>query len=133
MPESVVILKNLTPDEVMAAWRRALFGVAPSVWPEPLGNVIHEGMSSGRPVIGTVPGGQTEMIVHNENGLLVPSGSVDALAAAMQRLIDDSALRQRLGDAALRDAERFTKARQLPRFVAMLDSVAQRANARPPR
>jgi len=125
LPESAVVLKNLSPDEVMAAWRRALFGVAPSVWPEPLGNVIHEAMSAGRPVIGTFPGGQTEMIVHDENGLLVPSGSVAALAVAMQRLIDDPVLRQRLGDAAVRHAERFTEAQQLPRFAALLDTVTR--------
>jgi glycosyltransferase involved in cell wall biosynthesis len=123
LPESAVVLENLSPDEVMASWRRALFGVAPSLLPEPLGNVIHEGMSAGRPVIGTFPGGQSEMIVHDQNGLLVPSGSVDALAAAMQRLLDDPALRQRLGDVAARDAERFTEAQQLPRFAALLYTV----------
>jgi glycosyltransferase involved in cell wall biosynthesis len=123
LPESTVVLENLSPDEVLAAWRRALFGVAPSVLPEPLGNVVHEGMSAGRPVIGTFPGGQTEMIVQDENGLLVPSGSVAALAAAMQRLIDDPALRQRLGETAACDAERFTEAQQLPRFAALLDTV----------
>ena len=127
LPESAVVLENLSPDEVMAAWSRALFGVAPSVLPEPLGNVIHEGMSAGRPVIGTFPGGQTEMIVHDENGLLVPSGSVAALTAAMQCLIDDPALRQRLGDVAVKHAERFTEAQQLPRFEALLDTVV-RAN-----
>jgi glycosyltransferase involved in cell wall biosynthesis len=130
LPESAVILENLSPDEVMAAWRRALFGVAPSVWPEPLGNVIHEGMSAGRPVIGTFPGGQTEMIVHDENGLLVPSGSVAALATAMQRLIDDPPLRQRLGDVAVHHAERFTEAQQLPHFAALLDTVVGGNGAR---
>lgn len=125
LPESTVVLENLSPDEVMAAWRRALFGVAPSVLPEPLGNVVHEGMSAGRPVIGTFPGGQTEMIVDNENGLLVPSGDVAALAAAMQRLIDDPQLRRRLGSTAARDAERFTEVQQLPRFARLLDTVVK--------
>ena len=125
LPESAVVLENLSQEEVMAAWPRALFGVAPSVLPEPLGNVIHEGMSAGRPVIGTFPGGQAEIIVHEENGLLVPSGSVSALAEAMQRLIDDPTLRERLGDVAARDAERFTEAQQLPRFTALLDTAAK--------
>jgi glycosyltransferase involved in cell wall biosynthesis len=124
LPESAVVLENLSPEEVMAAWPRALFGVAPSRWPEPLGNVVHEGMSAGRPMIGTAPGGHGEMIVHEENGLLVPSGSVTALAEAMQRLIDDQALRERLGDAALRDAERFTEAEVLPRFMTLLGTAA---------
>jgi glycosyltransferase involved in cell wall biosynthesis len=130
MPKSSVVLENLSSAEVMAAWRRALFGVAPSVWPEPLGNVIHEGMSAGCPVIGTFPGGQTEMIAHDENGLLVPSGSVTALAGAMQRLIDNPALRRRLGDAAVQHAQRFTEAQQLPRFAALFHTVVQGNSAR---
>jgi glycosyltransferase involved in cell wall biosynthesis len=123
LPQSAVLLENLSPEEVMAAWPRALFGVAPSVLPEPLGNVIHEGMSAGRPIIGTVPGGHGEMIVHEVNGLLVPGGSVTALAEAMQRLIDDQALRERLGNAAIRDAERFTEAEALPRFEVLFNTA----------
>jgi glycosyltransferase involved in cell wall biosynthesis len=130
LPESAVILENLSPEEVMAAWPGALFGVAPSVLPEPLGNVIHEGMSAGRPIIGTFPGGHGEMIIHEQNGLLVPSGNVTALAEAMQRLIDDQTLGERLGNAALRDAERFTEAEVLPRFAALFAAAAKGNSAR---
>ena len=38
------------------AWERSLFGVTPSLWPEPFGSVVHEAMSRGRAVIGTTPG-----------------------------------------------------------------------------
>ena len=81
----------------MAMWERALFGVFPSKWPEPLATVVHEAMSNGRPVIGTTPGGHEDMIDDGETGFLVPGGDPDALAAAMARLIDDAALRERLG------------------------------------
>jgi glycosyltransferase involved in cell wall biosynthesis len=73
-------------------------------------------MSTGKAVIGTSIGGTTEMIVHGETGLLVPPNDVDALAKAMQRLIDDVELRDQLGQAAQEQAKQFTAAANVPRF-----------------
>lgn len=101
---------------VLAAWDRSLFGVMPSLWPEPFGSVIHEAMSRGRAVIGTTPGGHRDMIDDEVNGLLVPPGDVDALRDAMQRLIDDAGMRERLGAAARIKAQRFTAAEAIPQF-----------------
>ncbi len=77
-PPGVTPMFDVPHDTVMAAWDRALFGVFPSVVPEALGNVVHEAMSRGRAVVGTIPGGHTDIVVDGENGLLVPSGDVDA-------------------------------------------------------
>jgi len=99
-PRNVQVLFDVPHPTVMAAWPRALFGVAPSTLPEPLGNVVHEAMSQGRPVIGTRPGGHEDMIDDGVNGLLVPAGDSAALAAAMRRLIDDGEGRERMAEAA---------------------------------
>ena len=58
-----------------------------------------KGMSRGKAVIGTTPGGHTDMIVDGVTGLLVPPGDVDALRAAMQTLLDDPELCVRFGRA----------------------------------
>ena len=47
-PEGVSVLHSVPYPTVMAMWERALFGVFPSKWPEPLGNVVYEAMSKGR-------------------------------------------------------------------------------------
>lgn len=120
VPRGAMVVEGLPHDQVMAAWSGALFGVAPSVLPEPLGNVIHEAMSMGRTVVGTVPSGQTEMIIDGRTGLLVQSGDVDELAAAMQRLIDEPALRARLEREALEWSARFSEHVQLPAFEKLL-------------
>jgi glycosyltransferase involved in cell wall biosynthesis len=62
-----------------------------------------EYMSQGRPVIVTNNGGQREYVVQEQNGLLVPPGDVKALADAIARMVDDVALRQRLGQQAKAD------------------------------
>ncbi len=118
-PAGVTVLHDLPQAEVMAAWDRALFGVAPSVLPEPLGNVVHEAMSRGRPVIGTKPGGHGDMIEPGVSGLLVPAGDVAALAAAMQRLLGDEAAREAMGRAAQVQARRFAESAVFPKFARL--------------
>jgi glycosyltransferase involved in cell wall biosynthesis len=70
-----------------------------SVKPEPFGRVIIEGMAAGRPVIASDQGGAAEIISDGVDGLLTPAGDPVALAAAIQRLLDDPEQRRRLGQA----------------------------------
>ena len=116
LPPGVQVVPNLPHRAVMAAWEGALFGVIPSLWPEPLGSVVYEGMSRGKAVIGTTPGGHTDMIVDGVTGLLVPPGDVDALRAAMQTLLDDPELCVRFGRAGQARARLFTAEVNVPRF-----------------
>ena len=59
-----------------------------------------EGLAVGTPVIATGVGGVREIVTDGENGLLVPPGDPDALAAAIRRFFADGALRERLRAAA---------------------------------
>ncbi len=115
-PSGVTIMHSVPHATVMAAWERALFGVAPSLLPEPFGNVVHEGMSKGKAMIGTAPSGMTDMIADGETGLLVPPGDATALAGALGRLVGDAGLRERLGQAACERARLFTAEAVMPRF-----------------
>jgi glycosyltransferase involved in cell wall biosynthesis len=87
-------------------------------------------MSSGRPVIGTTPGGHEDMIDDGETGFLVPGGDAKALAGAMASLVEDEALRARLGHEAHHRASRFTREAvvpQLERFYYDTVAISQRA------
>ncbi|OXC75425.1 glycosyltransferase family 4 protein [Caballeronia sordidicola] len=66
---------------------------------EALGQSYIEAMAAGLPVIGTDVNGVPEVITHGENGLLVPPHDIEALRAAMSRLIDNPELRVKLGCA----------------------------------
>lgn len=122
-PAGVTVLYDVPHATVMAAWDRALFGVAPSILPEPLGNVVHEAMSRGKAVIGTTPGGHRDMIGDEECGLLVPLNDAEALAGAMRRLIEDVPLRTRHERAAPARAEAFTEDAVIPRFECLYREV----------
>jgi hypothetical protein len=64
--------------------------------------VLLEAMSFGLPVIATPVGGIADYVAHEDNGLLVPPGDVDALAVSIAVLAADPELRTRLGEAARR-------------------------------
>jgi glycosyltransferase involved in cell wall biosynthesis len=122
-PSGAVVLTDVPHDVVMATWDRAMFGVMPSLWPEPLGSTVVEGMMRGRPVIGTSLGGHTDML-DDSTGVLVPQGDVDALTAAMEGLIGDPGRREAYGRAAAERARKFVAASVLPRFEQAYEAMA---------
>jgi glycosyltransferase involved in cell wall biosynthesis len=83
--------------------------VAPSRGPE-LGRPVLEACACGRPVVatGSVTGGG--ILIPDETGLLVPRRSPDSLAAALTRLIESPAERERIGSNARAFAERHFSA-----------------------
>jgi phosphatidylinositol alpha-1,6-mannosyltransferase len=68
---------------------------------EGFGLVYLEASAAGLPTIGTWGCGAEEAIVDGQTGLLIPQNDPDRLAEAITQLLDDSALRQRLGEAGI--------------------------------
>lgn len=89
---------------------------------EPFGLTVVEAMALGTPVIAAAEGGPLE-ILDDESGILVEPGRPDLLAAAMQRLIDDAALRERLARGASKRAERFSEERMAEEFATLVQKV----------
>ena len=71
-----------------------------------------EAMAARLPVVATNVGGNPELVVKNETGLLTPTGDDAALAAALVALLGDAARRAALGAAGrARVVEQFTSER----------------------
>jgi glycosyltransferase involved in cell wall biosynthesis len=88
-------------------------------WEEPFGRVVVEGMAAGIPVVATGEGGPAEIIDDGVTGLLVPSRDPAALAAAVQRLVDEPALAGELAAAGAEAARRFRPAGHAEALVAI--------------
>lgn len=91
---------------------------------EGISNTLLEAMATGLPVVATRVGGNPELVADGENGLLVPVADDEALAAALEALAQDAALRARMGTAALeRVAERFDWDRTVSDYMKVYDRV----------
>ena len=100
-------LGALPHSEVERLLERASVVVAPCER-EGFGLAAAEALAFGRPVVAAAGGALLELVDDGETGLLVPPRDAPALREAVQRLLDDPELRERLGHAArVRARERF--------------------------
>ncbi len=109
--ESVVRFAGAMPfSSVLTAYRGADIVVLPCVRArdgshDVTPSTLIEAMAMRLPVVSTTIGGIPELVDHGTDGLLVPPNHADALAAALERLAGDPALRRRLGEAGRRKVE----------------------------
>jgi colanic acid/amylovoran biosynthesis glycosyltransferase len=125
----------LANPEVRRLMRSALALCVPSVAAytgdaEGLPNVVLEAMACAIPVIGSQAGGIPEAVEHGRTGFLVPQADPRAIADAVGRLLGDSALRRRMGDAARAAATaRFSAIAQSSLLEDALLAVSDRSAA----
>jgi glycosyltransferase involved in cell wall biosynthesis len=98
---------------------------------EAFGLVLAEGMACGVPVISTnCVAGPPEVLQNGGSGLLVPVDDAVALASAMERIVADEPLRQRLIAAGHARVEDFDISRIARQWEAMIDAaLPQQAEA----
>lgn len=124
-PPNVIVLKSWPHSAVMAAWRRSIVGLLPSVGLETFGIVTLEAMAAGRPVIASRIGGLSDVVVDGETGFLVPPGDHIALRQAIERVLADPELRERMGQAALRRVAEFQASTVVPRIERVYQQLLQ--------
>lgn len=83
-----------------------------------------EAAACATPTVASDSPGLRESVVHGETGFLVPHGDVAATAAAIGRVLDDPALRDRLGAQARSFAERYSWEAAADRTEAHLRRIA---------
>ena len=95
----VIVIDEMLPrPSVVQVLSHARAFVCPSVY-EPLGIVNLEAMACETAVVASAVGGIPEVVDDGRTGLLVPPSDPAALAAALNRLLDDPALARRMGIA----------------------------------
>jgi glycosyltransferase involved in cell wall biosynthesis len=92
---------------------------------EGLPNVALEASAAGVPVVATAVGGNPEVIADGETGFLVPSGQPASIAAKVNELLRDPALRSRFGAAGRhRMQELFTFDAQAKSYLQLIDTLS---------
>ena len=122
-PAGVVVRTSVPHEQVMQAWRHALLGLVPSLWPEPFGLTAVEAMRSQVPVIATRIGALPGLVADGVTGLLVEPGDTAALQAAIRRLDSEPLLRQTMGAAAAAHAGQFSSSVVITRYEQLYRRV----------
>jgi len=103
------------------AWVQAV----PSRWEEPFGLVAAEALMRGTAVVASRAGGLAEGVAEGETGYLVPAGDTLALAQALERVLLNRGLAERLGAAGRRWAlAELTEERYMERMLTIYQELA---------
>lgn len=123
--QAVRFVGPLPSDQLGASYRRCLLLVVPSR-SEPQATVVLEGMAAGCPIVASDVGGNSMMLEHGSSGLLFPRDDLPALVRCLEQLLDDAALRQRLGEEARRRFQTsFSRQVVAPRLFEAVAPVVQ--------
>jgi len=91
-------------DDIPELLQKMDIFVLPSLG-EGVSNTILEAMASALPVVATNVGGNSELVVHDKTGLLVPPNNPKAMAMAMNRYIENSDLIKKHGTSGRQRVE----------------------------
>jgi glycosyltransferase involved in cell wall biosynthesis len=91
--------------------------------------VVLEAMARGLPIVATRVGGISDTLQHGVNGFIAPVRGVREIAAALEILVNDPELRERMGQASLRISRSFSVDRMVDQTVAVYEQVISGANA----
>lgn len=91
---------------------------------EGFSNALIEAMASGLPIVATAVGGAPEALEGGQGGILVPPGDLDALQAAIEKLLSDEALREQKSMEARHRAQRFSIERMVQDVEALYEEFA---------
>lgn len=100
--------------------------VSASTSPEPLGTMVIEGMTMGRPIVAPHHGGAVEMIEHERTGLLFQPNDATDLARCIKRCYLNPLMRDQLGQAARKKAlATFSIQKHVKTIQAVYEKVLQ--------
>jgi phosphatidyl-myo-inositol alpha-mannosyltransferase len=110
-------LGRLTDAEVASRLAGADVFCAPSLGGESFGVVLLEAMAAGAAVVASSLKGYRNVATDGVDALLTPPGDANALATALMRVLDDSALHARLVTAGEQRAQRFSMTRLAEEYL----------------
>lgn len=110
----IVRLGQVRRERALAAARQAVAFLHPAPW-DNYPCAVLEAMAAGATCLVSDSGGQAEMVVDGDSGLVFPAGDGDGLAAAMRRVLDDRALKEKLATNAVTRLREITEPEMLTR------------------
>ena len=122
----IEFVQKVSRDDVPKWLGRSDVFLFTSIWPEPMARSVMEAMAAGLLVIGTEVGGQSEMLLHNQNALTFEAEDANGLADHISRISQDNELRRRLASAGQKMVlHRFTLSRMVEDIERYLENIVK--------
>jgi len=130
--KDVVYVGYASSEDLPRYYHTADIFCAPATGGESFGIVLLEGMAASKPIVATNISGYASVISREVDGLLVNPKDVKTLAGALDLLINDKELRERLGTEGRKKAVQFTwdkvARRVMDYYEETLDKCTRRIN-----
>ena len=125
LEDQVQFFGRIPRDKTAPYYQEASVFVLPSL-NEGMSNALLEALACGLPIIATDTGGSKELVTDGENGFIVKMKSAADIAEKLERLIQDTELRQRFGEASRRRAQTMSWANIARQYVSMYKESVQK-------
>ena len=123
----VKVVSTMDREELYRELIEADLFVFPSL-SEGFSCALLEALAAGLPTIATPAGAAVDLLKHDDNAVVIPFADAPAIAAAVDRLLDDRDERQRLGAAARATAMRYTIDKACASFAREVAAIAMKAD-----
>ncbi|MFA5450748.1 MAG: glycosyltransferase family 4 protein [Dehalococcoidales bacterium] len=105
--EDVAFVGRVTYDELPRYYQTADIYCSPATGRESFGIVLLEAMALGKPIVATNIEGYRHVVTDGQEGILVPPKNARILSEALEKLIDEEATRQEMGQHGIATAARY--------------------------
>ena len=129
LSESVTLPGRMSYEELVARYRAADIFVFPTYMGEGFPTVMSEAMSAGLPIVTTRLRGVADLLEDGVNALFVPPRSPAEVADAIERLLDDDALRARMSAANRAKVRDFEPVKAVEIYLRALAELVPAAAA----
>jgi len=127
----VSLTGRLSPERLLDEYRHADVFVLPTYHPEGFPTALSEAMSVGLPIVTTPVRGIGDHLLDGRHALFVPPRDPEALADALERVINDPALSSRMARANREKVAEFAPEAVAGEYVRAFEEVAGRQGTRP--
>ena len=130
---SLHFVGSVSAADLPRYYRSADVFCAPSTGQESFGIILVEALSSGCPVVASAIEGYGQVLTHRKDGLLVPPGNAQALAASLLHVLHNPPLKQIMIQAGLETANQYAWRDVSDRIIEVYEHArsAARGTARP--
>lgn len=117
---------RVSQQDVANAMHQSDLVCVPSIWAEPLGGVVVQALTLGRPVFGSDIGGIPELIEHDRNGRIIKPGDAAAWKAELEAVLKNPRRLTQWGQYAAAQSDKFSQDAIAQRIEAFIERIAKR-------